>query len=265
MTDDLAWRLPVKFLEDHPVYGPRLAAHIAEICGDSPARWQEFVNSWSQPTQLLASSLFKRVRKAAASGLRTAKHRSREALSTDIPALARLRDVSNCRAPTAQSRRQPGRLATQPDREALCAAVSDGGHTHRASPLARRTVESDFAAEHVARRLKPTSPLHRAANATCATASGKESTQAAATSMAMAYVTGRLRTSQALSGVTPDPFPTASPSMAGVEWVEVVHPTKTRSLDALRIVPSTERRSRTPRVVRGDPGTDQLAELRSRA
>jgi hypothetical protein len=65
MTDDLAWRLPVKSLESHPVYGPRLAAQIAEICGDSPARWQEFVNSWSQPTQLLASSLFKRLRKAA--------------------------------------------------------------------------------------------------------------------------------------------------------------------------------------------------------
>jgi hypothetical protein len=66
MTDDLAWRLPVKSLESHPVYGPRLAAQIAEICGDSPVRWQEFVSSWSQPTQLLASSLFKRLRKAAA-------------------------------------------------------------------------------------------------------------------------------------------------------------------------------------------------------
>jgi len=66
ITDDLAWRVPVKSLEGHPVYGPRLAAQIAEICGDSPARWQEFVTSWSQPTQLLASSLFKRLRKAAA-------------------------------------------------------------------------------------------------------------------------------------------------------------------------------------------------------
>jgi hypothetical protein len=68
MTDDLAWRLPAKSLESHPVYGPRLAAQIAEICGDSPIRWQEFVSSWSQPTQLLASSLFKRLRKAAATG-----------------------------------------------------------------------------------------------------------------------------------------------------------------------------------------------------
>jgi hypothetical protein len=67
MTDDLAWRLPVKSLESHPLYGPRLAAQIAEICGDSPIRWREFVNSWSQPTQLLASSLFKRLRRAAAS------------------------------------------------------------------------------------------------------------------------------------------------------------------------------------------------------
>jgi hypothetical protein len=65
ITDDLAWRVPVKTLEGHPVYGPRLAIQIAEICGDSPARWQELASSWSrQPTQLLASSLFKRLRKA---------------------------------------------------------------------------------------------------------------------------------------------------------------------------------------------------------
>jgi hypothetical protein len=67
ITDDLAWRIPVKSLEGHPIYGPRLAAQIAEICGDSPACWQEFVSSWSQSTQLLASSLLKRLRKAAAS------------------------------------------------------------------------------------------------------------------------------------------------------------------------------------------------------
>jgi hypothetical protein len=68
ITDDLAWRVPVKTLEGHPVYGLRLAVQIAEICGDSPARWQELASSWShQPTQLLASSLFKRLRKAAGS------------------------------------------------------------------------------------------------------------------------------------------------------------------------------------------------------
>jgi hypothetical protein len=67
ITDDLAWRVPVKVLEGHPVYGPRLATQIADICGGSPARWQEFIRSWShQPTQLLASSLFKRLRNAGA-------------------------------------------------------------------------------------------------------------------------------------------------------------------------------------------------------
>jgi hypothetical protein len=66
MTDDLAWRVPIKSLERHPVHGPRLQAQIAKICGDSPARWQESASSWSQPNQLLASSLFKRLRKAAA-------------------------------------------------------------------------------------------------------------------------------------------------------------------------------------------------------
>jgi hypothetical protein len=62
MTDELAWQLPVKALEDHPVYGPRLAAQVAQICGNSPSRWQTLAESWSQPTQLLASTLFKRLR-----------------------------------------------------------------------------------------------------------------------------------------------------------------------------------------------------------
>jgi hypothetical protein len=65
MTDELAWQLPVKALEDHPVYGPRLAAHVAQICGNSPSRWQTFADSWSQPTQLLASTLFKRLRETS--------------------------------------------------------------------------------------------------------------------------------------------------------------------------------------------------------
>lgn len=65
MTDELAWQLPVKALEDHPVYGPRLAAHVARICGNSPSRWQTFADSWSQPTQLLASTLFKRLRETS--------------------------------------------------------------------------------------------------------------------------------------------------------------------------------------------------------
>jgi hypothetical protein len=48
-------------LEQHPIYGPRLAHKITDICGDSTARWQEFANSWAQPTQLLAATLFKRL------------------------------------------------------------------------------------------------------------------------------------------------------------------------------------------------------------
>ncbi|MGW7535830.1 hypothetical protein [Amycolatopsis sp. NPDC054798] len=61
MTDDLAWRLPVRDIERHPVYGPRLAARVAEICGDSPSRWQAFAAAWGEPTQLMASTLFKRI------------------------------------------------------------------------------------------------------------------------------------------------------------------------------------------------------------
>ncbi len=62
MTDELAWHLPVQALENHPVYGSRLAAHVTKICANSPSRWQTFADSCSQPTQLLASTLFRRLR-----------------------------------------------------------------------------------------------------------------------------------------------------------------------------------------------------------
>lgn len=64
MTDELAWRLPVQVLERHPVYGPRLAAEVVKICGDSPARWQAFTRAWTQPTSLLATTLFTRLHAA---------------------------------------------------------------------------------------------------------------------------------------------------------------------------------------------------------
>jgi hypothetical protein len=41
-TEDLAWRPPIVDLEQHSVWGTRIANKIVEICGDSPARWQEF-------------------------------------------------------------------------------------------------------------------------------------------------------------------------------------------------------------------------------
>jgi hypothetical protein len=62
MTDELAWQLPVKALENHPAYGPRIAAYVAQICGNSASRWQTLADSWAQPTQLRASTLFKRLR-----------------------------------------------------------------------------------------------------------------------------------------------------------------------------------------------------------
>jgi hypothetical protein len=61
MTDELAWTLPVKELERHPVYGPKLAAKVAELCGNSPSRWRTLAESWGQPTQLRTSTLFKRI------------------------------------------------------------------------------------------------------------------------------------------------------------------------------------------------------------
>jgi hypothetical protein len=61
MTDELAWTLPVKELERHPVYGQKLAAKVAGLCGNSSSRWKALVESWGQPTQLRASTLFKRI------------------------------------------------------------------------------------------------------------------------------------------------------------------------------------------------------------
>lgn len=61
MTDELAWRMPMREIERHPVYGPRLAAKVVDICGDSPSRWQALAAAWGTQTQLLASSLFKRI------------------------------------------------------------------------------------------------------------------------------------------------------------------------------------------------------------
>jgi hypothetical protein len=61
MTDELAWTLPVKDLERHSVFGPKLAVKIADLCGNSSSRWQALAESWAQPTQLLASTLFKRI------------------------------------------------------------------------------------------------------------------------------------------------------------------------------------------------------------
>ncbi|WP_370936450.1 hypothetical protein [Amycolatopsis sp. cg13] len=61
MTDEFAWRMPVREIERHPVYGPRLAAKVIEICGDSPSRWQALAAAWGAQTQLLTSTLFKRI------------------------------------------------------------------------------------------------------------------------------------------------------------------------------------------------------------
>lgn len=61
MTDELAWTLPVKDLERHPIYGPKLAMKVAELCGSSSSRWRILAESWGQPTQLRVSTLFKRI------------------------------------------------------------------------------------------------------------------------------------------------------------------------------------------------------------
>lgn len=65
MTDDLAWRVAVQDLERHPMYGPRLAAKVAAICGTSPSRWKALAaNSTVSHSQLLAATLFSRLEAA---------------------------------------------------------------------------------------------------------------------------------------------------------------------------------------------------------
>ncbi|WP_112231449.1 NUDIX domain-containing protein [Lentzea atacamensis] len=79
MTDDLAWRVAVQDLERHPVYGPRLAAKVAAICGTSPSRWKALAaNSTMSHSQLLAATLFSRLEAAERTGRRSAKQRASE-------------------------------------------------------------------------------------------------------------------------------------------------------------------------------------------
>jgi hypothetical protein len=64
-TEDLVWRLPIVDIEQHTVWGSRLASKVTELCGDSSGRWRELNRSWGQPTQLLAGTLFSRLESVA--------------------------------------------------------------------------------------------------------------------------------------------------------------------------------------------------------
>ena len=125
----------------------------------------------------------------------------------------------------------------RPDREVLCAAVSDGAIRIERLRLSDARVESEFAAKHVNRRWKRTSPLHRAAIATV------HYWEQQGIDPGSCHLHGcDIRDKETLyfAGFGWRYFssiPYCLTEHGGIEWLEVVHPTKTRSLDALRIVP----------------------------
>jgi hypothetical protein len=125
----------------------------------------------------------------------------------------------------------------RPDREALCAAVGDGAIRIERLRLSDARVESEFAAKHVNRRWKRTSPLHRAAIATV------HYWEQQGIDPGCCHLHGcdiRDKETPYFAGFGWRYFrsiPYCLTEHGGIEWLEVVHPTKTRSLDALRIVP----------------------------
>ena len=125
----------------------------------------------------------------------------------------------------------------RPYREALCAAVSSNVIGLERVLLPDGPVASEIAAEHLAYRWKPSSPLYRAAAAVVRHWEQR------------GIDPGRCRLHGADIRDKETPYfagfgwryfrsiPACLTRFGGAEWVEVVHPTRTRPLDCLRIVP----------------------------
>jgi hypothetical protein len=125
----------------------------------------------------------------------------------------------------------------RPYREALMTAVTDEVIQIERLLLSDMSIASDLAMTHVARRWAPTSPLRRAALAVVG------HWEEHGVDVGKAHLHGSdVRESQ-----TPyfagfgwryfSSIPWCLTERRGIEWLEVVHPTKTRPLDCLRIVP----------------------------
>jgi hypothetical protein len=124
----------------------------------------------------------------------------------------------------------------RPYREALCAAVSDEAIRLERVLLPDGHVTSSAASRHIAHRWKPGSPLRRAAAAVVSywEQRGIDPGQC------------HLHGSDIRDSETPyyagfdwryfRSIPRCLTTYGGVEWLEVVHPTRTRPLDCLRII-----------------------------
>jgi predicted nucleotidyltransferase len=125
----------------------------------------------------------------------------------------------------------------RPYREALCGAVDSGAIQIERVVLPDGHVTSPVAAEHIDYRWKAASPLYRAATAVVSHLEQR------GIDPGQCHLHGkdiRDRDTPYFANFGLSHFrsiPYCLTEYGGVEWLEVVHPTKTRPLDCLRIVP----------------------------
>jgi len=122
-------------------------------------------------------------------------------------------------------------------REAMSGAVSNHAITIERCVLQDGAISSTTALDHVSRKWKPTSPLYRAAHAVVADweRRGIDPGQ------------GHLHGSDIRDRETPyfagfglryfTSVPACLTEFGGVEWLEIIRPTRTGQIDALRILP----------------------------
>jgi len=125
----------------------------------------------------------------------------------------------------------------RPYREALCAAVSSKVIGLERVLLPDGPLASQIAAEHLADRWKPSSPLYRAATAVVCYWE-KRGIDPCRCHLHGADI--RDQQTPYFAGFGWRYFrsiPACLTRYGGVEWIEVVHPTRIRPLDCLRIVP----------------------------
>ena len=122
-------------------------------------------------------------------------------------------------------------------REAMSGAVGSGAVSIERCVLQDGAINSTTAFDHVGRRWRPTSPLYRAASAVIADWERR----------GIDPCHGHLHGSDIKDQDTPyfagfglryfTSVPACLTEFGGVEWLEVIRPTRTRHLDALRILP----------------------------
>jgi len=125
----------------------------------------------------------------------------------------------------------------RPYREVLCEAAADKSVQIERILLPDALVTGGLAAEHLDRRWKQSSPLYRAATAVV---SYWEQRGIDPGQCHLHGVDIRDRETPYFAGFSLRYFrsvPACLTEFGGVEWLEVVHPTRTRPLDCLRILP----------------------------